>query len=337
MKHANSFTIHPGWRLLLKDAGIDGTRVLRRADLPDDLLSRPSASLSTADYFRFWHALDEEAGDPTLPIRIGGAISVEAFDAPIFAALCSPDLNTALRRIRRYKPLIGPMALHVDQGTTTTRLEIEYLDKTETSPIVLAATELIFFVQLARLGIREQICPVAVETPSPPEPVAAFEAYFGRRVQVGSAHSVTFSAVDAARPFLTVNEPMWQFFQPELRKRLSELDETATVSDRVRGALLELLPSGSSSLTAVAKRLAVSTRTLQRRLSTEGRSFQHVLDSTREELARHYLGSSAMSGAEISFLLGYEDPNSFFRAFHAWTGETPEQVRLASTASASAH
>lgn len=55
--------------------------------------------------------------------------------------------------------------------------------------------------------------------------------------------------------------------------------------------------------------------------------FQHVLDSTREELARHYLTSSRLSGAEISFLLGFEDPNSFFRAFHAWTGQTPQQVR----------
>jgi AraC-like DNA-binding protein len=52
-----------------------------------------------------------------------------------------------------------------------------------------------------------------------------------------------------------------------------------------------------------------------------------VLNRTREELARHYLGSSALTGAEISFLLGFEDPNSFFRAFHSWTGETPERVR----------
>ncbi|MEO1086279.1 MAG: AraC family transcriptional regulator, partial [Acidobacteriota bacterium] len=158
---------------------------------------------------------------------------------------------------------------------------------------------------------------------------AAFEHYFGCPVHAGSAHAITFSTPDATRQFLTANEPMWQFFRPELRKRLSELDMTATVSDRVRGALLELLPSGNASLAAVATKLAVSTRTLQRRLRSEGSSFQEVLDSTREELSRHYLGSSSMSGAEIAFLLGYEDPNSFFRAFQAWTGKTPEQVRTA--------
>jgi len=53
------------------------------------------------------------------------------------------------------------------------------------------------------------------------------------------------------------------------------------------------------------------------------------LNGTREELARHYPGTSNLPGAEIWFLLGFEDPNSVFRAFHGWTGETPEQARAA--------
>ena len=120
---------------------------------------------------------------------------------------------------------------------------------------------------------------------------------------------------------------MWGFFEPDLRKRLSDLDASATTADRARAALLELLPSGAASVTAVSERLGTSTRTLQRRLKQENRSFQALLNETREELARHYLKTSNLSGAEISFLLGFEDPNSFFRAFHSWTGKTPEQAR----------
>jgi AraC-like DNA-binding protein len=95
--------------------------------------------------------------------------------------------------------------------------------------------------------------------------------------------------------------------------------------------LLELLlrlPSGQASLNGVASKLGVSTRTLQRQLNSEKVAFQSVLSKTREELARHHLKSPRMSGAEISFLLSYEDPNSFFRAFHDWTGESPERARL---------
>ena len=66
---------------------------------------------------------------------------------------------------------------------------------------------------------------------------------------------------------------------------------------------------------------------LQRRPRQEGTTFQKVLDELREELARHYLSTSHYSSEEIAFLLGYEEPNSFFRAFRAWTGQTPEVVR----------
>lgn len=52
-----------------------------------------------------------------------------------------------------------------------------------------------------------------------------------------------------------------------------------------------------------------------------------MLAAARSQLARHYLGKTALTAAEISFLLGFEEPNSLYRAFHAWTGTTPEQTR----------
>ena len=120
---------------------------------------------------------------------------------------------------------------------------------------------------------------------------------------------------------------MWQFFEPELRKRLTDIEAEASFASRVRSSLFELLPSGLSSIDDVANNLAVSKRTLQRYLSDEKTSFQQELNKTREGLARHYLANSAFSGAEISFLLGFDDPNSFVRAFRSWTGETPQKVR----------
>lgn len=80
-------------------------------------------------------------------------------------------------------------------------------------------------------------------------------------------------------------------------------------------------------MSAVARNLGTST--LQRRLAQEDTSFQILLAATREALARHYLRSSQLPISEISFLLGYEDPNSFFRAFSSWTGQTPDAIRTA--------
>ncbi len=143
----------------------------------------------------------------------------------------------------------------------------------------------------------------------------------------GPAFTVVFSAEDAVRPFLTANDRMWEFFAPELRRRLSELDASTTVTERVRAALLELLPAGDSSMSAVARDLAMSTRTLQRRLKDEGSTFKGVLSETREALAMHYLEQSDLAVGEISFLLGYEDARSFYRAVRGWTGSTPQLLR----------
>mgnify|MGYP003584154608 FL=1 len=156
-----------------------------------------------------------------------------------------------------------------------------------------------------------------------------YEEYFGAPVKRGQHASVTFAATDALRPFLTLNDGMWRVFEPDLRRRLSELDATATTAERVKALLLELLPSNAATVDVVADRLAVSKRTLQRRLEDEGENFRMLVSSTREQLARHYLTNTSMSGGEIAFLLGFEDPNSFYRAFQEWTGQTADAARHA--------
>ena len=132
MSQANAFAVNPGWRVLLSDFGLNPANVLRRAELPGDLFARQQAHLSTAEYFRLWRALQDESGDPTLPIRLGSGISVEAFDPPIFAALCSPNLNIALQRIARYKTLTCPVALTIDIQPDRTSMQIEWLAHADT-------------------------------------------------------------------------------------------------------------------------------------------------------------------------------------------------------------
>ena len=327
MANEKTYFVSPGWKVLLHDLGLNPRAVLRRADLPGDLFVRDKSALSQEQYFRLWQGIDEEADDPSLPLRIAGAVSVEAFDPPIFAALCCQDLNAALARVAHYKRLIAPMALHVDVSDDATTLELEWLDLTTVPPVSLVLTELVFFVQLARIATRVRVCPLEASSPSLPKQRREYTEFLGVPVRQGDRIRLRFASADAARPFLSANETMWAFFETELNRRLSDLTGSATSEDRVHAALLELLPSGEGSIDAVAKKLGTSSRTLQRRLRTEGLGFQTVLDDTRETLAKHYLRTSALSGAEISFLLGFEDPNSFFRAFNAWTGTTPARAR----------
>ena len=249
------------------------------------------------------------------------------FDPPVFAAMCSDDFDAAAARLARYKRLCAPVALHVDVGPASTTIGIEWTAAPVVPPPMLYAFELACCLQLARLGTRRAVVPLAVTSPHRFEPAAEVARAFGVAVTPAPVVSMTLAAADARAPFLTARAGMWSFFEPELRRRLAELDAGASAGERVRAALLELLPGGRGAVADVAQRLGVSARTLQRRLQDEGTSFQQVLDATREGLARYYLGATGMAGAEISFLLGFEDPNSFIRAFHDWTGTTPERLR----------
>ncbi|GIF78531.1 AraC family transcriptional regulator [Asanoa siamensis] len=324
------FTLESGVKVFVNDLRMSWPRVLRRASLPGDLLSKGPALLSTDEYFRFWSALEAEAGDRELALDVGQAISVETFSPPIMAALCSPTLTVAGRRIATYKPLVGPLSL--DVGETADGLAIAYQwPPDQQPPTLLATSELVFWVALARIATRHQVRPARVTMPVPPGDPASLEGYFGARIRAGSTYTITFSADDAARPFLTENEQMWRFYAPELRRRLADLQAEATVADRVRAALHETLPAGDSSMTAVSKRLAVSSRTLQRQLREESTTYQAVLANTREDLARHYLRRGNLRTPEIAFLLGYDDTNSFYRAFRTWTGTTPDALRAAIT------
>lgn len=330
MTPVKTFSVEAGWRTLLSDLGVKPADVMRRAGLPEDLLTHPQAGLGTADYFSFWRSLEAAVGDPLFPLRLVDAITPEVFSPPIFAALCSPTLRLATQRLSHYKRLVAPMALDVSTGPRDElSLSPRWLDARVAPPLAVVVSELAFFVRLVQLATREPIRAAQVTLPALPDPLPAYEQYFGAPIRKGKTPSISFSAADADLPFLTSNEAIWQVFEPDLRRRLTDLDAAATTSDRVRDLLLEMLPGGQTSIEAVAGRLAISKRTLQRRLGEDGTTFQSLVNRTREELARHYLSNTTLSNGEISFLLGFEDPNSFFRAFHDWTGGTPDGLRHA--------
>lgn len=328
MTTSKTYAIEPSWQALLTDLGASPQRVLRRAQLPEDLFTRGDVQLKQNSWFQLWDSIAMDVADPCFPLKLAQAMTAETFSPPLFAALCSPNLGIAVQRISHYKRLIAPMRLDVCRHVNGLDLEFEWLDTTVAPPVTLVAAELAFIVQLARIATRERIEPLRVTTPCPPEPASAFGDFFGVSVLAGNSHSIRFAMADAERPFLTTNATVWSIFEPDLRRRLAELDDTATTAERVRACLLELLPSGQMTMAEVASRLALSKRTLQRRLQAEGIPFQLVLCQTREQLAQHYLANTRLAHAEIAYLLGFDDPNSFYRAFHSWTGQTPEQQRL---------
>ena len=313
--------------MLLLDMGVDPSVALTHAKLPLDLFSRTDIQLSTDEYFRLWDGIDKAAVDKEVALLLAKYVSAESFDAPIFAALCCQDLNTALQRLSYYKPLIGPLTLTVVQRKMDTSLTLECVMQSSDMPYALCMSEAVFFTQLARIGTRQRLSPTSLTIPVKPKRLTDYEDYFGCEVNYGNSLSIVFSAHDAAKPFLTSSGSMWKFFEEKLNRKLEDLTKESSTSERVKAILIKALPSGEVGIDFVANKLAISKRTLQRKLTEEAETFQSILLSVREELAQHYLQKSDMSLGEISYLLGFKEPNSFIRAFSNWKGVSPSFYR----------
>jgi AraC-like DNA-binding protein len=93
--------------------------------------------------------------------------------------------------------------------------------------------------------------------------------------------------------------------------------------------LVEHLGQSVLTLDAAATALAVSRRTLTRRLAEERASFRHILDEVRSDFARTLLQDRSLSIGDIAFFLQYSEPAAFHRSFRRWTGLTPQAFREA--------
>ena len=103
------------------------------------------------------------------------------------------------------------------------------------------------------------------------------------------------------------------------------------LADRVRRVVADTLGDGVPTLSAVASEMGLGPRTLQRRLSESGHSFQSIVDLARKELALKLLRETELSLAETAFLTGFSEQSGFTRAFKRWAGQTPRSHRRATS------
>ncbi len=111
--------------------------------------------------------------------------------------------------------------------------------------------EFAFLVGLLRKATKENIQPVRA-TAKPEMRNHAYANFIGVGITLAEKNQLVFSKTDLLLPFISSNESMWEFFEPELNKRLSMMETDDSYAARVRSALMELLPSGECSIEDVS-------------------------------------------------------------------------------------
>jgi AraC-like DNA-binding protein len=156
---------------------------------------------------------------------------------------------------------------------------------------------------------------------------AAFECpvrFSQKALRIVFAAEALHLPVDLKRAALS---PAWRSRQRTLREILSNTSPNAMQFVRaVQQAIVHTLPIGAPA-DAVATRLNLSRRTLQRRLTDAGCSYRQLLEGLRERHACHLLDDPSLSIKEIAFLLGYAEQSAFNHACLRWNQMSPRQLR----------
>lgn len=320
------FIIDGRYGKLLAANGINPQEILRIAKLPVDTFAHQQLKLTEQEYFAMINAIDSVTDNPLFPTKLVATDNIETFSPPIFAAYCSKNGYQFLKRLAHYKKLIGPVTYNSTQKPDTLTITLTSLSATEPLPNFFVKGEFAFMIQLMSAATGQKIKPIQITATFNDDQPAIID-YYGVPFELGTANSITFKMADLLVPFTTENTSILEYLEPELKKKLADLDIDDSYGKRVRSSLVELLPRGEAAIEDVAKSLGISKRTLQRKLKAENTNFQQQLNATREMLAKNYLLNTTMTIDDIAFLLAYQETNSFLRAFNTWTGMSAQQYR----------
>lgn len=312
----------------LEELGVSPASVLRRAGLPQSFLGQPRVLLNTEELFALWRAIGEVSTNPAIGLLLGAENQTARFHPIGLAALSSDNFGAAIDQMAKYKQLTCPEEIGQEKDEKEWSIEFRWLLANEVEPPVLIECAFAWVLSTGRHGTGTRLSPLRVEFVQPRAHVKAIERHFGCPVVFGAPrNAIVFRAADAARPFVTRNAELLAMLAPQLEEELKQEKGDENFVERVRLAIQEKLTGRRPTIDDIASALHISSRTLQRRLQEEGCSFQRVLDEARHQLARHYLNNSYLELNEAAYLLGYEDGNSFVRAFRAWEGVPPARWR----------
>lgn len=313
----------------LAGEGVPVDEVWRLAALPRLQPGAARVTFTTREFFRFWAALDTVGVARDLGLRLGDEAYARRLSVASTAAQHAPDLAGALRTIARYKRLTCPETLEIETGRGEVALRCNWVLAESAPPRLLVDSTFASFLALARRGTGRTVVPLRVELARPRADEALLRAHFGCPVRFGAPFDrLVLEESLLSVPFVTHDAQALADLVPGLEAELTRQLAARSFSAEVRVAIARHIASGDRpSIGKVARRLGASARTLQRRLGEEQRTYQQELDEVRQQTARRLLSITSLDPVEVAFLLGFEEPASFTRAFRAWEGTTPLRWR----------
>lgn len=315
----------------LSAMGIDADEVLRDAGIDPQVYenSDKRVPFETAD--KLFRLTVERTGDPSIGLSIVDHMNPTVYEALGVAMLCSSTLRNFFRRFERFFDIVSSLERGVFHETDYGGYFAEepLVEYSKITRGVHADAFAAVVVRFMRLVYQPDYEPRLVElTSNPPDKYHGnYYRHFGSNVEFAAQRTAIHVNRDDLDAPLTGSNASLAFHNDQLAAAILADLKKQDLRARVYGRLIEYLPAGDCSREKVAHSLNMSESAFQKKLKAEGTSYQEVLDNTRSELARHYLGKSGLSISEAAFLLGFTDSSNFSRAFKRWNGKSPTDFR----------
>jgi AraC-like DNA-binding protein len=302
--------------------------VLSHAGIARSRFQERRAKLPVAEFFALWRSIEAVGGSRDLGLRIGTRVEPHWLDVASLAAIHSDNLGDALAKFARYKRVVCGEEVSVETSKGEVRIRFHWVHVDDSLPLMLVDTTFASLVTLAAHGIGAAVTPLRVELARRPADERMFREAFGCPIHFDAPFDeLVLDTRLLDRPFVTRNADVVAMLTPALESALTETTAARSIADDVREALSRRMTGERPSVDKLSREMGMSSRTLQRRLGELGTSYQTLLDDVRRDASRRLLASTDLDVSEIAFLLGFEELNSFSRAFHAWEGATPMRWR----------
>ena len=315
---------------LIEASGLNPEAFMAEEGLDPSIIFDANARLPVEAAERISWRARKAARDPFFALREWEHLQAGHLGPLGFAWLASPTLRSALGRLNRFEAMVNDhLSVSMQERGDTLAVTIEFHNE----PVDAGLREdsaLGILVAMCRRIAGEDLNPTAVYCQqATPEDTSEYFALFRCPVHFDAETTRMEFPRDAVDEPLTGCNQQVAASSDEMAIRYLAWRDRNDIVNRVRTWIIEHLAEGHVTEDRAAEALAMSTRSLNRKLREEDTSFKQVLNDTRRSLAERLITDPSLSLTEISFMLGFSEASSFSRAFKRWTGNSPSEVRNA--------
>lgn len=314
----------------LASLDIDCRALLQELNIPEEATDEPSNRIPLATYMRLLERAAILANDPHIGLHVYEKKNISEFGLFGYALLTAPTLRDAMLVSSNHQHAIQDrteLSLSMQGDRFTMAYEVDYGD----IPYCRHDSEIaiMFGLRLMRVLIGESWSPSEVhfQHAMVGDGAAYRDAIRAPVLFEQSCNRAIFDSAELDRSMPMADDGLFEILRGDLQRVIDDISVGSSLATDIKQAIRKELETGLPGIDDIANRLAVSRRTLQRRLADESLSFTDILEDTLEKMALHYLEATEFSLIDIALLLGYSDMSSFGRAFKRWRNCTPTQHR----------